>query len=47
MSEIWRTRGLWNRIAVIENVRTVLKDVLDDMMSCQDFGPASMELLQG
>ncbi|MCJ1478476.1 hypothetical protein MMC13_007156 [Lambiella insularis] len=47
MSEIWSTRGMWNRVAVLEHLGDVLKDVLEDMMSCQDFGPGSMELLQG
>ena len=47
MSELWRTRGQWNRVGVVDGMRGLLRDVLDDMMDCQDFGPGSMELLQG
>ena len=46
MSEIWRTRGEWNRVKVVENVGAVLRDVLQDMNECQFFGPASMEYIQ-
>ena len=46
MSEIWRTRGQWNRVKVVENISAVLRDVLQDMNECQVFGPASMEYLQ-
>ena len=43
MSEIWRTRGSWNRNAVIDKAQAAFKELLNDMESCQDFGPRSME----
>ena len=44
MNEIWRTRGEWNRLGVVGSVVEVFREVLDDMMDCQSFGPGSMEL---
>ena len=43
MGEIWRTRGMWNRVEVTNRVRKVLMDCLEDMESCQNFLPASFE----
>ncbi|MCJ1353455.1 MAG: hypothetical protein MMC33_003441 [Icmadophila ericetorum] len=43
MSEIWRTRGEWNRVKVAEGMRELLDATLADMQDCQDFGPGSME----
>ena len=43
MAEIWRTRGVWNRVTVTNGVREVLMECLIDMKACQDFLPASFE----
>ena len=44
MSEIWRTRSVWNRASVVDSVRNVLRDLLEDMTGCQDFGPNSIDM---
>ena len=44
MGEIWQTRGRWDRAEVVEGVRGVLMDVLEDMRSCQEFGEGSLGL---
>ena len=43
MAEIWRTRGNWNRASVVEGLRGTLRDVLEDMQACQEWGVSSME----
>lgn len=43
MSEIWRTRGNWNRASVVEGLRGTLRDVLEDVQACQEWGVGSME----
>ena len=43
MSEIWRTRGEWNRVKVAEDLRELLNATLADMLECQEFGKGSME----
>ena len=42
MSEIWDTRGEWNRVRVATVVRARFLDVLQDINDCQDVGPSSM-----
>jgi ATPase family AAA domain-containing protein 2 len=44
MDQIWRTRGEWNRIKVVREVRAVFEDVMDDIKACQDLGARSMEI---
>ena len=44
MSEIWRTRGVWNRLSVVDSVRNALRELLEDMTGCQDFGPSSADM---
>ena len=41
MGKIWETRGNWDRVEVLRDVTAALKDVLEDMAECQDFGPGS------
>lgn len=43
MTEIWQTRGQWNRITVLEDVREVLNEAVQDMMEFQSFGLASTD----
>ena len=43
MAEIWKTRGNWNRNAVIGKAQSVFAELLSDMESCQDFGPRSTD----
>lgn len=47
MSEIWRTRGTWNRVSVVEGLRGTLRNCLEDMHACQEFGAGSMEGMEG
>lgn len=47
MSEVWRTRGTWNRVSVVEGLRGTLRDCLEDMHACQEFGAGSMEGMEG
>jgi hypothetical protein len=35
MSELWHTRGQWDRIAVMGALRGVFDDVMEDMNACQ------------
>ena len=44
MSEIWRTRGMWNRASAVDGVRKTLRELLEDMTGCQDFGPGSADM---
>ena len=41
MDEIWKTRGSWNRIMVVDGMRNVLEDLLDDIARCQRLGSDS------
>jgi SpoVK/Ycf46/Vps4 family AAA+-type ATPase len=43
MSEIWHSRGIWHRPQVVDDVRCVLEEILEDMAACQSFGPTSQE----
>jgi hypothetical protein len=43
MSEIWRTRGEWNRMKVISHVTTVFNDTIGDIEQMQSMGPQSQE----
>ena len=43
MSEIWRTRGIWDRGKVAVGVHGVFADVMEDIHVCQVIGAGSME----
>ena len=45
MNAIWRTRGDWDRIGVVNEAKSVLQELLDDMEQCQRVGPLSHEEL--
>ena len=47
MSEIWRTRGDWDRRRVAGMVATAFEEVEGDIMGMQDVGQWSMEAPQG
>ena len=42
MSEIWATRGEWDRVRVCEGVRRAFEECWEDMRACQEFGEASL-----
>lgn len=44
MEEIWKTRSSWNRIGVVDGMRNVLEDILDDIARCQRLGSDSSEV---
>ena len=44
MGVVWKTRGIWDRVAVLKRVKEVTIECLEDMRDCQDFGPRSMEV---
>ena len=44
MSEIWDTRGEWDRGIVIDKVIKVFEDTMDDIKSCQGLGMGSLEV---
>ena len=46
MSEIWRTRGSWDRGEVARHVASVFEDVMDDIKMCQGVANGSMELTE-
>ena len=44
MSEIWKTRGQWDRGKVARRVHTVFRELLEDIRSCQGISMGSMEI---
>lgn len=44
MNQIWRTRGEWNRVKVIGDMRAAFEAVTEDIKSCQDLCDGSMEI---
>ena len=44
MSEIWHSRGLWNRVQVVDELKEMLDELIADMTACQSFGPGSNEM---
>lgn len=44
MSEIWRTRGQWDRVKVALEVGTIFTDVMEDIHVCQGLAAGSMEV---
>lgn len=44
MSEIWRTRGDWDRAKVTRAVEKVFEQVMEDITSTQPVGLGSMEI---
>ena len=44
MNQIWKTRGEWSRVKVIEEVKAAFKEVTDDIKVCQDLLDGSMEI---
>ena len=43
MSEIWRTRGEWNRAHVAQVLEAAFTEVLNDIYDYQGLGQGSME----
>jgi peptide deformylase len=46
MSDIWRTRGEWDRSKVAVEMSTIFTDVMEDIHVCQGIGVGSMEIEQ-
>lgn len=44
MDQIWKTRGEWNRMKVVRDVRGVFEEVTEDIRACQDLCDRSMEI---
>lgn len=44
MDQIWKTRGEWNRVKVIGEVRAAFEEVTEDIKACQDLCDRSMEI---
>lgn len=44
MSEIWKTRGEWDRRKVASEIGGVFTDVMEDIHVCQGIGAGSMEV---
>lgn len=44
MDQIWQTRGEWNRVKVIDEVRAAFDEVSEDIKACQDLCDRSMEI---
>lgn len=43
MDHVWRTRGSWDRVRVVNDAGSILDELLEDMGTLQGFGKSSME----